>query len=87
MPDNAPSLDQLKQAVREYVLSEFLPGEDPDSLRDDTPMVTGGILDSITSVKLVTFLEDGHRSRPQSEIDMISDWILAGAKVRRSFRR
>ncbi|HSL18179.1 MAG TPA: PKD domain-containing protein [Methylomirabilota bacterium] len=29
---------------------------------------------------LVTFLEDGHRSRPQSEIDTIRGWISAGAQ-------
>lgn len=28
---------------------------------------------------LVTFLEDGHRSRPQSEIQLIRDWITSGA--------
>ena len=27
----------------------------------------------------VTFLEDGHRSRPTSEIDQIRSWIGAGA--------
>ncbi len=28
---------------------------------------------------LVTFLEGGHRSRPQSEIDLIRDWVTSGA--------
>ena len=39
-------------------MSEFLAGEDPDALADDTPLISGGILDSISTVKLVTFLEE-----------------------------
>jgi acyl carrier protein len=47
-----------KQAVKNYILREFLPGENPDELRTDTPLITGGILDSIATVKLVSFLEE-----------------------------
>jgi acyl carrier protein len=39
-------------------LNEFLPGEDPRELTDRTPLITGGILDSITTLKLVVFLEE-----------------------------
>ena len=46
------------ETVKNYVLAEFLPGEDPDSLTNDTPLISGGILDSISTVKLVTFLEE-----------------------------
>jgi acyl carrier protein len=45
------------RVVREYILAEFLPGEDPAELTDDTPLISGGILDSISTLKLVTFLE------------------------------
>ena len=41
-----------------YILNEFLPGESPDELTDETPLITGGILDSISTLKLVAFLED-----------------------------
>ena len=44
--------------VHDYILREFLPGEDPDELTDETPLITGGILDSISTLKLVVFLED-----------------------------
>ncbi len=50
--------DAIRQAVKDYILAEFLPGEDPDELTDDTPLITGGILDSISTLKLVTFLEE-----------------------------
>ncbi len=47
----------VENAVRQYLLAEFLPGEDPEELQDDTPLITGGILDSIATLKIVSFLE------------------------------
>lgn len=46
-----------RQLVKSYILEEFLPGESPDLLTDTTPLVTGGILDSIATMKLAEFLE------------------------------
>ncbi len=51
-------MDEISRVVRDFILREFLPGEDPDELTGQTPLITGGILDSITSLKLVTHLED-----------------------------
>lgn len=53
----ATDLSEIKSTVKDFVLREFLPGEDPNELKDDTPLVTGGILDSLATVKLVSFLE------------------------------
>ena len=50
--------DTIREAVKTFVLAEFLPGEDPNELTSSTPLVTGGILDSIATLKLVTFLEE-----------------------------
>ena len=44
--------------IKDYILAEFLPGEPPELLTDTTPLVTGGILDSIATMKLVAFLEE-----------------------------
>jgi len=44
--------------VKSFVLENFLPGEDPANLTPDTPLITGGILDSIGTLKLVVFLEN-----------------------------
>lgn len=49
---------EIRQAVKDFILEEFLPGEDPNELRDDTPLITGGILDSIATLKLVAFVEE-----------------------------
>lgn len=49
--------EEIRDSIREFLLKEFLPGEDPSALTDSTPLITGGILDSIDTVKLITFLE------------------------------
>jgi len=48
----------IKATVKEFILKEFLPGEDPAALTDTTALVTTGILDSIAVLKAVTFLEN-----------------------------
>jgi len=48
----------IKETVKEYILREFLPGESPDALDDSTLLLTSGVLDSIATVKLVSFLEE-----------------------------
>jgi acyl carrier protein len=50
--------DEVKARVKDYILREFLPGEDPEALEDSTSLITGGVLDSLATVKLVTFLEE-----------------------------
>jgi acyl carrier protein len=48
----------IQSAVKEFILKEFLPGEDPNELTDTTPLITGGVLDSIATIKLVLFIEE-----------------------------
>lgn len=50
-------MESISGTVKEYILREFLSGEDPEELTDSTPLITGGILDSIATLKLVEFLE------------------------------
>lgn len=51
-------MEETAAAVHDFILREFLPGESPSELTTDTQLITGGILDSISTLKLVTFLED-----------------------------
>ena len=51
-------MNEIRLAVQDYILREFLPGEPPDELTAETPLITGGILDSISTLKLVVFLEE-----------------------------
>ncbi len=50
--------NDVRTTVKEFILSEFLPGEDPAELTDTTPLITGGVLDSIATLKLVLFMEE-----------------------------
>ncbi|MGO9914039.1 MAG: acyl carrier protein [Isosphaeraceae bacterium] len=51
-------MDEITEVVHHFILKEFLPGEEPGELTDRTPLITGGILDSISTLKLVFFLEE-----------------------------
>jgi acyl carrier protein len=51
-------MDETKKTVKEYILKEFLPGESPDQLTEATPLISGRILDSLSTLKLVAFLEE-----------------------------
>ena len=51
-------MDPIRNAIRDYILQEYLPGESPANLRDDTPLRTSGILDSMATLSLVSFLEE-----------------------------
>jgi acyl carrier protein len=48
----------IQGPIKDFIMSEFLPGEDPDELTGDTPLISGGILDSIATLKLVMFMEE-----------------------------
>jgi len=51
-------MNDIKDTVKAYILKEFLQGEDQENLKETTPLITGGILDSIATLKLVMFLEE-----------------------------
>jgi len=48
----------VRATIKNFILREFLPGEDPAALTDSTALVTTGILDSIAVLKVVAFLEN-----------------------------
>ena len=50
-------ITEIKEQIRQHVLAEFLPGETSANLRDDTPLRTSGILDSMATLQLVNFVE------------------------------
>jgi acyl carrier protein len=65
------SVQDIKQAVKGYILEEFLPGENPAQLTDSTPLITGGILDSLATIKLVLFLEQRFHIQIQAHETMV----------------
>lgn len=47
----------VEQTLRDFILKEFLPGEDPSTLQNDTPLISGGVLDSIATIQYASFVE------------------------------
>jgi len=62
---------EVKEVVKGYILKEFLPGENPDELTDSTPLITGGILDSLGTIKLTVFLEEQFKIQIQAHETMV----------------
>lgn len=49
--------EEVNRKIKDFILSYVLPGESPANLKDDTPLRTGGILDSISTLRLFQFIE------------------------------
>jgi len=64
-------VQEVKDTIRSYILEEFLPGENPAELTDSTPLITGGILDSLATIKLVVFLEERYQIQIQAHETMV----------------
>ena len=47
----------VADTIRTFILKEYLPGELPENLKDDTPLRSTGILDSLATLGLISFLE------------------------------
>ncbi len=50
-------MDELRRTILDYVKREYLEEGDDRELRADTPLITGGIVDSFSMVSLKRFLE------------------------------
>ena len=51
-------MTNIKEELRQYILSEFLPGEAASNLGDDTALRTTGILDSVSTLLVVSYVEE-----------------------------
>jgi acyl carrier protein len=51
------SMNEIKETIRQFILSNYLPGESAENLRDETPLQTSGILDSLAALGLASFIE------------------------------
>jgi acyl carrier protein len=78
-------MDEVAQVVRQYIIDQFLNGKDSVGLTDTTPLVTGGILDSLASVNLVGFLERTYGIKiaaHEVNVDNLDTLALISAVVR-----
>ena len=48
--------DQVREDIRKYIVETFTKDSD-NPIQDNTPLISGGIIDSISTLKMVEFLE------------------------------
>lgn len=51
-------MSDVHDQVKQFILENFLPGENPRNLTTETELKESGILDSMSTLKLVSFLEE-----------------------------
>lgn len=50
-------MSPIADAIREFIVRHYLPGESPANLPDDLPLRSTGILDSLATLGVISFLE------------------------------
>jgi D-alanine--poly(phosphoribitol) ligase subunit 2 len=50
-------MDDIREAVLEYVIDEYIDEDDDIEIDADTPLISSGIVDSFSMVSLKAFLE------------------------------
>ncbi len=60
-------MDDLRTAIRDYVVREYLEEGDPRTIEAETPLISGGIVDSFSMVSLKRFLEKTYKIRIPDE--------------------
>ncbi len=83
-------MSDVKETIRQFILKTYLPGESAANLRDDTPLQTSGVLDSLATLGLVNFVEkefgielEAHETGTDS-FDRIEDIAALVARKRAS---
>ena len=60
-------MQSLESALREFVVNNFLFGQDGAELTNDASLLELGIIDSTGVLELVSFLEEGYRLKVDDE--------------------
>lgn len=48
----------MKENIRKYIVGEYLDDAEAKSLTEDSPLISSGLIDSISVLQVVDFLED-----------------------------
>lgn len=51
------STEEIRNTTRNYIKEHFLASRNIADISDSTPLITGGIMDSISTMQLISFLE------------------------------
>ena len=68
-------MDDIKDNIRNHILKEILETDLDEPLENDTPLIDGVILDSISVASLMSFLEDQYQI--VVEADDLSDGSMS----------
>jgi len=68
-------MDDIKDNIRNHILKEILETDLDEPLANDTPLIDGVILDSISVASLMSFLEDQYQI--VVEADDLSDGSMS----------
>ena len=83
-------MDELRKAIHDYVVKEYLEDGDDREITEQTPLITGGIVDSFSMVSLKRFLERKYgiqisdaEATPQAfdTVDSIAGLVMKHAKT------
>ncbi len=83
------NIQEVKNTIKTFVFTELLKNKNVSDLSDDSPLITGGLIDSITTMQLVVFLEKTfHVEFEAHEVDrdnfdsinIITDFLLKKLK-------
>jgi acyl carrier protein len=53
------SEDQIAERIAQFIKVNFLAGDPQGELQDNTPLLEWGVLNSLNTVRLVTFIRNG----------------------------
>ena len=79
-------MENIKEKVKAYILEEFANEAETGPLADSTPLLSSGIIDSISALQLVEFLENTFGFEFQAHevdqdnldsLDKINDFVQA----------
>jgi acyl carrier protein len=51
-------MSEIRESVRKYLLDNFMLDPDPSVLADDVDLNESGVLDSLSALRLMSFIED-----------------------------
>jgi acyl carrier protein len=85
----AATIDDIRNKIRAYIQERFLKNTSSSELSDTTPLISGGIIDSISTMQLISFLEKEFDFEFQphevdrenlDSINIISDFVYTKTK-------
>ena len=72
-------MGSVNEDIRQYILSEFLPGETASNVQDDTPLRTSGILDSMATLRLVGYIEERYGIEVEAHEASVDNFETVGS--------